>query len=381
MIDYEAVLAVIKKKIDRRMAQNNPESSKYEACFVGEDGKYESGQLDLMDDGWTRSFLTGAVAYMYYHFKDEKYYDYLKKSMPVYDRNIYEHLNGVSHDTGFLYTLYAGAMYEVSGNNDALRLGLKAADEFSKRFNRDAGVINGFGGIRREDAVIPIVDDMMNISILMWAWRQTKHPYFEELFTTHIRTVLQYMLRENFTFRHAFLFEGKTGIPLGERNYCGYSCGSVWARGQMWGIYGLVNALKSTGNEIYIQFIDGIVNRIMAYMGDSFVPYWDFDCISEKTNVLDTSAAAILACALLKLAEILPQGGAELSGRARECAKFADSIIETLVNEYLAPEDFECILTNGQVGSRSIGCVWGDYFFVEAVMKKIHGKENPDFFV
>ena len=83
-MDYEKLLQEVKTKIDRRMAGNPPQSKLYEDYKIGEDGRYAPQVLDTNTAYWTRSFLTGAVAYLYYHYKEEKYLDYLKKSILVF---------------------------------------------------------------------------------------------------------------------------------------------------------------------------------------------------------------------------------------------------------------------------------------------------------
>ena len=205
MIDCEAVLDRIKKKIDRRMELNIPESDQYESCFSDEDGNYIKDYTNLREGyGWTRSFLTGAAAYMYFHYREEKYLDYLRRQLPVYDRYQYSVQDHYFHDTGFLFTLFSGALYEIAGDEAAYRMNIKAADDTLKGYVPEVGVVDGFSG-GKEETTNPIIDDMMNISLLMWAWGKTSHYYYHRIFTNHIRNVKKYMLRDDFTFRHLSL--------------------------------------------------------------------------------------------------------------------------------------------------------------------------------
>lgn len=385
-MDYEKVLSIIKEKIDRRMENNLPDSRYYEFCNADDNGNYKSEFLDLYDGcGWTRSFLTGIVAYLYFHYKDEKYLDYLNKQKEVYDTYLYAKLSDISHDVGFLYSLYSGALYELTGDKEAFRMNLRAADELSKRFIPKPGIINGFGDPEGE-VICPIIDDLMNISLLMWAWRKTEHPYYKRLFTSHLKTVKKYMIRDNFTVRHSYLFEENTGEPLGERNFCGFSVGSVWARGQMWALYGLINVMKTTEDyTLYGHTINGLLNRLISFLDDEIVPIWDFDCMGEKNIMRDSSAGAIMAAALFKLKgmeEENEEAKKEITGVAENYKDVADKMLDKLLEDYLV-EDTSCdmILDKGQSGSNNCGVVWGDYFVVEAIMRKIHGKDCPDFWV
>ena len=47
----------------------------------------------------------------------------------------------------------------------------------------------------------------------------------------------------------------------------------------------------------------------------------------------------------------------------------------------MADEECENILMNGQCGNQSVGCIWGDYFFVELLMKRIYKDKLPNFWI
>lgn len=376
VMDYEKILDQVKQKIDRRMEYNDPKSTLCQWGIENSEGKYEPNAIDLNSSiDWTRSFLTGAVALLYYHYKDEKYLKYLQDSFDVYYNHLYNNLSGLNHDMGFLYSLYAVAYYEVSGDDKAFKLAIKAADDLIKLYRLDAKILCGFGS-PDTDYVTAIIDDIMNISLAMWGYNATGHPFYKNIVKNDIKTIRKYFMREDFSFRHAFVFEGITGEPIGERNYCGYSCGSIWARGQAWALSGNVNALASIDDEQSVSVIEGMINRLFENLGEANVPQWDMNCVGSKSEQVDTSAAAIIASALIKLSYISDK---KFSGVANTYKERADKILETLATEYLADETKDGILTNAQCGGRSVGCVWGDYFFVEALMRKIHGSDTPDF--
>lgn len=383
-MDYEKILSIIKTKVDRRMENNNAESQYYEFSNADNDGNYRPLFLDLYDGcGWTRSFLTGIIAYFYFHYKDEKYLDYLNRQKEVYDTYLYAKLSDISHDVGFLFSLYSGALYELTGDKEAFRMTLKAADELSKRFIPRPGIINGFGDPEGK-VICPIIDDLMNISLLMWAWKKTNHPYYKRIYTSHIKVIKKYMLRDNFTVRHSYLFEEKTGEPLGERNFCGFSVGSIWARGQMWALYGLINVMEASNDyTLYGHTVNGLVNRLISFLDDEIVPVWDFDCMGEKNVMRDSSAGAIMAAALLKLKNIEENHSVlndEITGVAVNYKEVADKMLDKLLTDYFEEDaNRDMILDKGQAGNNNCGVVWGDYFVVEAIMRKIYGKDCPDF--
>ena len=377
------MIDVIKNKTDMRMARLDPGSSEYENGFAI-NGKYTAKKLDIIENqsGWTRSFLTGTIAYLYFVTKEQKYLDYLEKSLPVYQKFVKEAIaiNNMPHDAGFLFSLYSGAFYEISGDERAYDLNYRVADEFAKRFRYKAGIIQGFG-FAREKQPQTIIDDMMNLSLLSWAYRQTKHPYYEEIVKSHINTVIKVMFREDYTICHSYVFNEYTGEPEGERNFCGYGPGSAWARGQAWAVYGLVSAIKCIEHEEkWIVALNGLLNRYIASLPEDGIPLWDLKQIGAKPDetFVDTSAAAILAAAIYKLRDFFETD--TLQGEAKNAIKYADLIYETLTNKYLSDEESESVIEAGQVGNMNVGCVWGDYFFTELVMRRKYGKDTPDFF-
>lgn len=382
MRNYEAVLKRVKAKIDRRMEKNDPASYNYEMGIADKDGNYAKDACSFDEwTGWTRSFLTGAVAYMYYHYKEEKYLDYLKKELSAYRRYLRENRHHFFHDIGFLFALCPGALYELTGDEEAYELNMEAANEFVKGFVPTVGMFNGFGDIG-DEFVNPIIDDMMNITLMMWAWRKTKHPTFYSLFDSHIRVVRQYMMREDFTYRHSYLFDSVSGRPVGECNYCGNAPGSVWSRGQMWALYSVVSVLKATDEKKkYAGLLGGQLLALLDMMGDDKVPLWDFRCLTEETKSRDSSAAAVFAAALLKINQINDADKIPFAGRAKDYMHIGEEVLDELIDKYMLGDDSDACLDKGQAGKDQLGCVWGDYFFVEALMRRVHGKDCPDFFI
>ena len=373
----------IREKTDLRMERLDPSSSEYENGFAI-DGNYTVRKQDIIQDqaGWTRSFFTGMVAYMYFETKEKKYLDYLEKSLPVYEEFMQASIkiNNMPHDAGFLYSLYSGAYYEVSGDKRAYDMNYRVADEFAKRFRYNAGILQGFGYAREKEPQT-IIDDLMNLSLLLWAYRMTGHPYYEEIVKTHINTVIRVMFREDYTVRHAYVFDEFTGEPKGERNFCGYAPGSVWARGQAWAVYGLVSAIKCFGNvEQWVFALNGLLNRYIEFLPEDGIPMWDLRRIGShgENTFVDTSAAAVLAAAIYKLDDFFDMS--TFQGEAKNAVKYADLIYESLIQKYMYKDDVEAIIDKGQCGILNTGCVWGDYFFAEIVMRRKYGKDTPDFF-
>ncbi len=407
-MDYNKILEVIKTKCYDRISKVDPYSVEHEADNTI-NGKYTDRKYSLLNYAhWTRSFFTGTLALLYKHYGEEAFLDYLKELDGVYQKRFKYGVDvrNIHHDAGFTYILYSIALYEVAKDRKAYNLSLKATDELIKTYRPEVGIIQGFGG--PVGNTITIADDMMNISMFMWAYEKTKHPFYKRLFTNHINKILKIMVRDDYSVRHSYLFDEK-GEPVCEHNYCGYGPGSMWARGNAWVIYGLTNAITClyhdkglTNAEIaardsklkpgqqnsirrdreltrtYAITLNGIINCFLSHLPENGIPNWDMKELSKEIgNVHDTSAAVIFASAMYKLNEYYDISS--FQGVAKHALEYADKIMESVTNEYFAKPDAENFIDGGQCGPRECGCVWGDYFYVEAIMRKLYGKDAPEF--
>jgi unsaturated chondroitin disaccharide hydrolase len=111
----------------------------------------------------------------------------------------------------------------------------------------------------------------------------------------------------------------------------------------------------------------------LSHLPANRVPYWDFDLPEGSDRLHDSSAAAIAASGLLQLAEL-----------ARESKDYQTAAYEIL-NE-LCQDDFLAVSRPGWEGilchgvyhvHKKLGVdesvMWGDHFFVEALVKAING--------
>ncbi|MDO4562546.1 MAG: glycoside hydrolase family 88 protein [Clostridia bacterium] len=364
MLTDAELLAMIKKKVDTLMERIDPQKCE-EPLGITENGRYTQRMETFLQPGWTYSFFYGMIAYMYEHFKDKRYVDYINAAKGVYKTFLYDNDNEIGHDTGFLYSLYAVAAYKITGDKEYRAFAVRAADEVAKRYRVECGHIQAFGDLRKrgtnDDISMMIADDCMNMCLLMWAYGETGHSFYREVYERHLQTAMTYLIRDDFTTRHAYIFDAKNGRPIGEENYCGYCVGSHWARGSTWIIYGLTKAMEKTNESIrYENAREGVAAKYFARCAEAMVPPWDFDLPSEaKVRYDDTSAAAIAASALFDTRRDV-----------------AEKTIEVLCEQYLAPPGEEGILLYG-----SQSCLWGDYFFTELVMKHAHNGKVIDFWI
>lgn len=376
MVDTDYIISVIKKKTDRIMELTDPKKPIITAPItIG--GKYTEKFDTFLQPGWTHSFFLGNVAYMYICSGEKKYLDYLEDNKQKYIDYLYHNDGEIGHDTGFLYSLYAVAMYEITGDEEYKNLALKAADEIAKRFRYKAGHIQAFFDLRKrgvqDGTTLMIVDDMMNMQLLMWAYRETGHSFYRDVYESHIKVAVKNLIRSDYSVCHAYHFDALTGEPLCEMNYCGFSVGSHWSRGTAWVIYGLAKAYEFTGcKERYLQPLLGVIGKYLESLDGGVIPMWDFRLPGDTDRQYrDTSAAAIIASAF-KTLEKTDFGGYY----AEKTKEYSDAVLRELCSEkWMCNDDSEAVLDYGN----KEGSLWGDYFFTELVMKNCLGEKFIDF--
>jgi unsaturated chondroitin disaccharide hydrolase len=303
------------------------------------------------------------------------------------------------HDLGFMYSLYAVALYRITGDVNMKQLGIQAADQLAKRYNPAGGYIQAWG---RMDSVVPtyvdeelaqnwfftqskglaIIDCMMNIPLLFWATEATGHPFYAKVAMAHADTTLKYFIRQDSSVCHAYRFDEKTGVPLGAANYCGFSPDSHWARGTAWGIYGFAISYSYTGKPEYLAAAIKLADRFVELSEVDGIPVWDFRLPGDtpalysgtkeerfswnpgeeanKRYNRDTSAAAVTVCGIL---EILKHRSHNRLSAA------AEQMLDSLCGKYLDDNPGVPGLLKEQNGNRTYAC-YGDYFLMETLAVK-----------
>lgn len=382
-MNYDSLLKTARDKLDILMERIPPEVEMSEAGYT-KDGKYS--QKERFEDfytpmHWTHSFLTGMAALMYYHTRERKYIDYLAAQKEKYKKYAAGKDFMIAHDAGFLFSLYAVALYKLTGDREARDMALEAADQLGKRFRFKAGVMEAFGNVYEKNynngKVLIIADDMMNMPLLMWAYRETGHTFYKQVYELHAENALKYLVRQDYSVCHAYHIDDATGRPVSEMNYCGYGIGSYWARGTSWIIYGLSKLVQvSEDKDRYAQLLKGVSQRYINELKGGAVPVWDFALPDYEEKTPDASAAAVAASAFCDFEKI------GLSGRLADKAGAVSKDTLTALSSagYLLGSESEAIIGKCQCGEELCGSLWGDYFFCELLMKKVH-KDLPDFWI
>lgn len=124
-------------------------------------------------------------------------------------------------------------------------------------------------------------------------------------------------------------------------------------------------SLEEKGEKSFLSTAEKLSDFFVDNLPVDFVPYWDFNAPATASTPRDSSAAAIACSGLLGLSE--------LSGD-KNFKNAADSILNSLTSNYMAEARQDGILKHGcyhmpkKIGVNE-GLIWGDYYFMEAIMK------------
>lgn len=324
---------------------------------------------------WTQSFFTGMALWAYEDTGDREFLDWAMQFKKEYSDKVTKTPMETMHDVGFLYSPYAVMLYSITGDEDFKQIGIKAADALAMRFDPKGKYIRAWGRI---DNVIPeyvdselakdhfftessglaIVDCMMNLPLLFWASEVTGHPFYKRIAVEHADTTMKYFIRNDYSVMHAYRFSEETGNAIGEANYCGYSCGSHWARGTGWAIYGFAVAYNYTKKPEYMDISTALLDKFMAECKGE-IPVWDFRLAENEEKSIDTSAAAVVLCGIMEIEKH------KTNPRLQEYKKELRKNLEEYINY---DENVMGIL--GEQSGRHIYASFGDYFMIEAYMKE-----------
>jgi unsaturated chondroitin disaccharide hydrolase len=204
--------------------------------------------------------------------------------------------------------------------------------------------------------------------LLFWAADQAGDGSFRLAGEAHARMTQDAFIRPDGSTYHAVEYDVVTGERLRGYTFQGASDESCWSRGQAWAIYGFAATARATGEHEYLALAERLARCYLDRLGETQVPYWDFDDPAIPEAPRDSSAAAIVASGLLDIAALHPDLQA-----AKHWTGCALTMLESLCEDYLARE-------SGHRGLLKHGCyskphddgvdsavLFGEYYFVEAL--------------
>ncbi len=332
----------------------------------------ESGIWRTAADGrWAGGFWVGMLWRAFHHTKQAKYLLLAREWMSRLVSRIT--VDNVLNGLVFYYGAALGAL--LADDSRARSLALDGARALDRRFDQAAGVfplgldtteMTSGGGVETN------IDGLAGVTLLLWSADAANEPAFMAHALSHARRLQETCQRSDGSLYQAAIFNRNSGAI--ERRFTprGYAEESAWARAQSWGLLGFVQAAR------WDTALVSAARRVADFWIDRTrtdpIAFWDFDDPSIPTIERDTSATAMAAASLLKLAALTPE-----SEESRRYRAHAEVTIDKLVQSYLTPTRLDDhrppgILTEGcwqhnQKIATEHELIWGDYFLLEALLQ------------
>lgn len=322
-----------------------------------------NGKWTTTEDGdWTGGFWIGLLWISSNITGNDKY----KKEAYKWLDRLKERINDRTFDLGFLFYPSFAFGYKLTGDEYLREIALEATNILSTLFNEKTGFVYNEIRLNGKKAGRTIIDVMVNLPLLWWAYEETDNEKYYNIAYTHSKRTIKEFIRKDYSTTHVIDFDLENGEIIRKITVQGYSNDSGWSRGQAWAIYGFILAYKTYKDAVFLKAAEKLAEYFMSNLPQDYVPYWDFNNPEIPNVVKDSSAAAIACSGLLSLYEVSKKR------KFRECAV---NILNSLCNNYLAEEGKDGILKHGcfrkpkNTGvDESLMC-GGDYYFMEAIMK------------
>jgi len=328
------------------------------------------------NENWLAGFWTGLLWLAHSCTGEEGFRAHAEALLPSFSERLEKRIH-ITHDLGFLFTLSARAQWQMTGDQEAWELALQAAQELLKRHRPAGRYVQAWGAVGDpEQGGCIIIDTMMNLPLLFWAAEQTGDPQYHQAALDHAETSLHYLLRQDGATYHTFFLDQETGEPIGPRTHQGYADDSLWARGQAWAIYGFALAAEWCRERRFLEASRQAARRFLAELPWDGLPWWDLRLPVEAPHYVDSSAGAIAASGMLRLAR-LSDGDDEVEFRNAGAA-----LVNVLVTHCVEthPEGQGLLRRGTYHAHKGWGVeayfICGDFFFVEALLT-LQGKA-PD---
>jgi unsaturated chondroitin disaccharide hydrolase len=330
----------------------------------------ESGAWTWADDGgWTGGFWAGLLWLTAAATGDERY---ARAAAKAADR-LRPQLTTPTMLRGFLFWYGAGLGPALGPDRDEQAdLAAAAARELALTFDPVAGLLPP-GAADAEQYRWPspgaCADGMPGgVPLLAASAERAGAPGWRELALAHASNTARLCGRPDGSMAQSATYDDR-GQPTGQHVPNGVSDRSTWSRAQAWAMLGLAQATQWSAE------LAGPATRAADWYldqaPDDLICYWDFADPAIPDAPRDTSAAAIAAAALAKLAPVTGEAGPRYRAAAEQ-------ILGALAAGHI-----------GRHGGVVDGCyshkehkaerhelIWGDYFALEAMLA-VDGVVDP----
>lgn len=328
------------------------------------------GSLHLVASrDWTSGFFPGELWYMYEYTQDEFWKNKAQEFTLPLER---EKLNGRTHDMGFKVYCSFGNGYRLTKDPQYKEVMLQAAATLITRYKDKVGAIRSWDHNTDKWQSPVIIDNMMNLELLYWAFKESGDSTYYHIAVNHARTTMKNHFRDDYSSFHVVDYDTITGQVLNRHTHQGYAHPSAWSRGQAWGLYGYTMCFRETALPEFLEQAKHIATYIFTNktLPEDLIPYWDYNAPAIPNEPRDVSAATVTASALYELAMYDKENAAQYK-------EWADTILKNLTDHYRASlnndRGFLLLHSTGSFPHNTeidVPIVYADYYFLEALLRK-----------
>jgi unsaturated chondroitin disaccharide hydrolase len=212
---------------------------------------------------------------------------------------------------------YAGFLgYDVTGDPELLRLGLRGADMMLELYDATARQIPigvyatapqhdvrtaRTPGDRTNIAAVDAIHT--SLPILLRAYAETGRPAYLDVALAHLGRHLDWHIRDDGSTTQMTTFDPATGEPIETFSTLAATDDGCWSRGLGWNIAGLATLVARTGDGSALAALERSVGYYAARTAEGRrLPAWDL-ALEGPGVERDASAAAVIAYGLLGLGD------------------------------------------------------------------------------
>lgn len=347
------------------MMKQNPDPGKMPQSYNEKTGKFDARNITW----WCSGFYPGILWYIYEQTGSPVIRQEAERALGVIEPN--QHFTG-NHDLGFMIHCSFGNAYRITGKEEYKQIIFNGAKALSTRYRPEIRSIQSWNKNDYFNCPV-IIDNLMNLEMMIWVTQKGGDPKFREIAVTHANTTIKNHFRPDYSSYHVLDYNLETGEPQRKTTWQGAANTSAWSRGQAWAFYGYTMLYGLTKDPAYLKQAQGIAGFILDHpnLPEDKIPYWDFDAPFQPKAPRDASAGAIIASALLELAQYT--NGTD---KERYLADATHMIRSLASDAYRAShgENGGFILKHSTGGlpmnsEIDVPLIYADYYFLEALKR------------